>query len=129
MKASNAFVKILLTAVMVIGIVAVILLQVLQDPVRKQNDPLVVTENFVHYIELGQYDKANQLSAPTLQNQPQWINALRQLNLSLEPNAVMFKNLGQTGTQAKIQFYSQPAYVLSLTNDNGKWYVAGPSAQ
>lgn len=129
MKASNSFVKILLSVVMVIGILAVILLQFAQDPVRKQSDPLVVTQNFVRFVELGQYDKAMELSNPALRNQPQWLNALRQLNLTIEPSAVSFKEIGEQGNQAKVQFYSQPDFVLALQSNNGKWYITGPSAQ
>src|ERR1700730_4887417 len=126
-KTASPVVRMFILGLFVIGFLAFLVLPVTTDPARNQGNPLTVAKNFVSYLELGDMNKANELTTSSLRDNPQWSIALRQLSQNIDPKNVQYKEVSQNNNQASVQFYSNPPITLNLKNNNGKWEIVQPS--
>ncbi|ATY84684.1 hypothetical protein CVV65_06830 [Kyrpidia spormannii] len=110
--------------VFVLGVLFLVVLQFVMDPVRQAKDPVAVANNFIGYVELQQFDKASQFLSSSFRNSGQADHVLRQLWQNLDQNAVNVKLVSNTGSEARVQFYNDPNAVLVLTKEGDRWVVS-----
>ncbi|MBX6394915.1 MAG: hypothetical protein IRY98_04185 [Alicyclobacillaceae bacterium] len=111
-------------AVFVLGVLLLVVLHFVMDPVRHSKDPVSVASNFLGYVELQKFDKASEFLSSGFRNSGQAEHVLRQLWRNLDPNAVNVKLVSENDREARVQFYNDPNAVLVLTKEDGRWVVS-----
>ncbi|MFB5191069.1 hypothetical protein [Alicyclobacillus fastidiosus] len=99
----------------------------LRPVMKNQDTPVAVTQRFVGYVELKQFDEAHNLMTPTFQNTAGWHGMLYSLYGSIDPAEAGYKLVAEKDGIAQVQFSNESGGYLYLKQVNGQWRVASPN--
>ncbi|GEO25863.1 hypothetical protein AAC03nite_16480 [Alicyclobacillus acidoterrestris] len=116
-----------ITLVVVLIVLIVGSFFLLRPVMKNQNSPIAVTQRFIGYVELKQFDDARELMTPSFQDVNGWHGILFSLYSSLDPAEAGYQVIKEQNGIAQVQFSNESGGYLFLKQVNGQWRVASPS--
>ncbi|GMA60538.1 hypothetical protein GCM10025859_09780 [Alicyclobacillus fastidiosus] len=99
----------------------------LRPVMKNQNTPVAVTQRFIGFVELKQFDDARNLMTPAFQNTAGWHGMLYSLYGSIDPAEAGYQLVAEKDGIAQVQFSNESGGYLYLKQVNGQWRVASPN--